>query len=119
MSGQNESANTLTVRCRLTNALIGSAANIMMPTESTTAATNHTPTLSTMPTAVITESSEKTMSSSIICPMTAGTTAPLWRSRAFLSFEPLVNFDGRLPHQEQAAAEQNEVAPRDLADRQS
>jgi hypothetical protein len=52
-----------------TNALIGSAATIMMPTETMTAVIM-THNSSTMPIAVMTESSEKTMSSSMICTIT-------------------------------------------------
>ena len=70
MSSRNDSASTFTVGCRLTKALIGSAENIMMPTASTTAVTM-IETSSAIPTAVITESSEKTISSAMICTMTA------------------------------------------------
>ena len=65
ISSRKLSASILTVGCRCTNALIGSAATIMISTEMMTA-TTITDTSSTMPTAVITESSEKTMSSSAI-----------------------------------------------------
>ena len=81
------------------------AENIMMPTARTTAATM-IETSSAMPTAVITESSENTMSSTMICTMTAANDgATRRRAVAFLAFEPLVNLERRLAEQEQAAAD--------------
>ena len=57
-----------------------------------------------MPTAVITESSENTMSSSMICPMTAASDgATRAADVALLAFELLVNLARRLEEQEQAA----------------
>ena len=64
------SANTLTDGWRSTKSPIGLAANIITPTDATTAATI-TLIWSTMPTAVITESSENTMSMTAIWPMIA------------------------------------------------
>ena len=115
INSRNDSASTFTVGCRLTNPLIGSAANIMMPTASTTAATM-TLTSSAIPTAVITESSEKTISSSMIWTITAAkegaTRADPW---LLLAFQPIVDLDRRLGEQEQAAADQDEVASGDAA----
>jgi hypothetical protein len=54
----------------LTNVLIGSAANIITPTASTTAVTMME-TSSAIPTAVMTESREKTMSRTMIWAITA------------------------------------------------
>ncbi len=65
MSTRKVSANILSERRRCTNAEIGSAATIMTATLSTTAMTMML-TLSAMPTAVITESSEKMMSMIVI-----------------------------------------------------
>ena len=62
------SASTLTEGCLSTNSPIGRAANIITPTEVTTAATI-TQIWSTMPTAVMTESSENTMSMTAIWAM--------------------------------------------------
>ena len=85
----------------------------MMPTAMTTAATMIDRS-SAMPTAVITESSEKTMSSSMICRITAANDGAT-RARAvpFLAFEPLVNLERRLGEQEQAADDQDQVAAGD------
>ena len=69
-----------------------------------------------MPTAVITESSEKTMSSSMIWPMTApndGATRAV--TVALFPFELLVDLARGLGEQEQAAADQDQVAARDAA----
>ena len=65
---RNASASTLTEGWRSTNSPIGLAATSITPTEATTAATM-TPIWSTMPTAVMTESSENTMSMTAIWPM--------------------------------------------------
>jgi hypothetical protein len=82
--------------------------------DSTTAATI-TGTLSAIPTAVITESSENTMSSSMIWPMTdANDGATPRRTVAFHPFEPLVDLNGRLAEKEESAAEQNEIAAGNL-----
>ena len=68
-----------------------------------------------MPTAVITESSENTMSSSMICTMTARERRrDARRAVSFLAFEPLVNLERRLAEQEQAAADQDQVAAGDV-----
>ena len=67
-----------------------------------------------MPTAVITESSEKTMSSSMICTITAPNDgATLAVTLALLAFELLVDLARALGEQEQAAADQDQVAARD------
>ena len=66
MSTRNASASILMVGCLSTNALIGSAANSMMP-NATTLAAIMIETLFAMPTAVMTESSENTISMTIIC----------------------------------------------------
>ena len=70
MSTRNDSASILTVGCLLTNALIAPAETSMITIATMTAATI-TNSSSTMPTAVITESSEKTTSSTRIWAMTA------------------------------------------------
>src|SRR5882672_6768639 len=64
------SASIFTVGWRCTKSLSGAAANIITPTASTTAAII-TGRWRDIPTAVITESSENTMSSRTICPTTA------------------------------------------------
>ena len=57
-----------------------------------------------MPTAVMTESSEKTMSSSMICTITpANDAAPPSRRRALLALELLVDLVRALGEQEEAA----------------
>ena len=85
----------------------------MMATATTTAATMIERS-SAMPTAVITESSENTMSSTMICAITAANDGyDLRRSMALLAFEAVVNLERRLGQQEQAAAEQNQVAARE------
>ena len=90
------------------------ANSIIRPTEATTAAIM-TASSSTMPTAVMIESSENTRSMTMICRMTAAKVA-LTRARAcaFLAFERLVDFAGALPDQEQAAGDQDQVAAGDL-----
>ncbi len=66
---------------------------------------------SAMPTAVITESSEKTMSSSMIWTITAPNDgADLRRAVALLAFEPIVDLERRLGEQEQPAQDQDQVA---------
>ena len=68
-----------------------------------------------MPTAVITESSEKTMSSSRIWTMTpANDAADLRGAVPFVAFELVVNLVRALGDQEQAADEQDQVAAGDL-----
>ena len=67
---RNDSASTFTVGWRMTKSPIVFAENIMMATATTTAAIMIEMSLA-MPTAVMTESSEKMMSSSMIWPMTA------------------------------------------------
>src|SRR5512134_202367 len=74
ISSRNESASILTVGWRCTKSLTGRAATIITPTAMTTAATI-TPTWRAIPTAVITESSENTMSSITIWPITAANVA--------------------------------------------
>ncbi len=69
MSSRKLSASILMVGCLCTNALIGSAATIMIATDTTTAVTM-THRSSTMPMAVMTESSENTMSSTMIWAIT-------------------------------------------------
>ena len=89
----------------------------MMPTASTTAVIMIEMS-SAMPTAVITESSEKTMSSSMIWTMTARERRrDARRAVALFAFEPLVNLERRLAEQEQAAADQDQVAARDARGR--
>ena len=69
MSSRKLSASIFTVGCLWTKALMASADAIMMPTEMRTAVIM-TQSSSTIPTAVITESSEKTISSTMIWMMT-------------------------------------------------
>ena len=89
----------------------------MMPTASTTAATMIAMS-SAMPTAVMTESSEKTMSSTMIWTITARKRRrDARRAVPLLAFEPLVNLERGLAEQEQAAADQDQIAPGDLAGR--
>ena len=113
ISSRKLSASTFTVGCASTNSLTGRAANIMIATAITTAATI-TDRSSAMPTAVITESSEKTMSSSMICVITAasvGATRAL--DMALFAFELVVDFARGLEQQEQAADDQDQVAAGD------
>ena len=65
-----------------------------------------------MPTAVITESSENTMSSSMICTSTAPKVAAfgLWLS-VLAALQLVVDLPGRLGHQEEAADQQDQIAP--------
>ena len=64
-----------------------------------------------IPTAVMTESSEKMMSSSMIWPMTAANDGATLRGAVrLLALELVVNLDGRLPQQEQAAADEDQIA---------
>ena len=101
---------------------MGLAANSITPTEATTAATI-TPIWSTMPTAVITESSENTMSMTAIWPMMPQKSLlPLARSAAaslcawavvLARFHFHENLVRGLVEQEQAAEQQHQVAPAD------
>ena len=85
----------------------------MMPTAMTTAVIMMEMSLA-MPTAVMTESSEKMMSSTMIWPMTARERRrDLRRAVGLFAFELVVDLDGRLPEQEQAAADEDEVAARE------
>ena len=69
----------------------------------------------TMPMAVITESSENTMSSSRIWTITAPNDGrDARRGPALLAFELVVDLVGRLGDQEQPAREQDEIAAGDL-----
>ena len=70
ISSKNDSARTFTVGWRLTKALMGPAANIITPTDRITAASMMGISLA-IPTAVMTESSEKMISNAAICAMTA------------------------------------------------
>ena len=67
-----------------------------------------------MPTAVITESSENTMSSSRIWMMTPANEAAAALAVPFLAFQLLVDLVRALGDQEQAADEQDQVAAGDL-----
>ena len=87
----------------------------MIPADTITAATM-TATSSTMPTAVITESSENTMSSSMIWTITlAKDAAPAPAGVVLLPLEPLVHLERALAEEEQPAADQDQVAARDRA----
>ena len=114
ISSRKHSASILTVGCRCTNALMGSAETIMKPTAMTTAAIM-THSSSTMPTAVMTESSENTMSSSMIWTITLANDAATLAERVpLLAFQLVVDLVGALGEQEQAAEDQDQVAARDL-----
>ena len=110
MSSRKLSASIFTVGCLWTKALMASADAIMMPTAMMTAAIM-TQSSSTMPTAVMTESSEKTMSSSMIWMMTlANDAATFRRAVPLLPFELVVDLVGALAEQEEAAADQDQIA---------
>ena len=86
----------------------------MNPTATTTAATI-TPISSTIPTAVMTESSEKTMSSSMIWISTLRERRRHPGGRlALLALQPLVDLVGALGQEEQPADQEHQVAARDL-----
>ena len=75
-----------------------------------------------MPTAVMTESSEKTMSSSTIWAMTPRRTTPSPSAASALvivDLELLEDLVGRLADQEQAAAEQDQIAPAEVVSEQA
>ena len=113
ISSRNDNASTFTVGCRLTKALIGSAANIMTPTDTITAATM-IDTSSAMPTAVITESSENTMSSNMIWTITdandgATRADPCPSSPSSRSWISSV----ALPSRNSPPTDQDQVTPRD------
>ena len=67
-----------------------------------------------MPMAVMTESSEKTMSSTITWPMTLANDAAALARPVLAALELVVNLVGRLGEQEQAAADQDQVAAGDV-----
>ena len=115
ISNRNDSARILTDGWSCTNFESGPDANSMTPTAMTTA-TIMMMTSSTMPTAVSTESSEKTMSSRTICTSTPRKEAvPAGRGLVrLLAFERLVDLARGLPQQEEAAADEDHVAPREL-----
>ena len=101
-------------RMRVDEAADRAGRNIMIATATTTA-TIITATSSAMPTAVITESSENTMSSSMICPMTAANDgATRAADMAVLAFELLVNLARRLEEEEQPAAGKDQIAAREF-----
>ena len=93
---------------------MGLANSIIRPTEQTTAAII-TRTSSTMPTAVMMESSEKTRSITMIC-RDGGAKSRLRRAGTVglvLALQRAMDLAGALPDQEQAPAEQDDVAARD------
>ena len=112
ISSRKLRASILTVGCSETNLLSGPEAKSITPTAITTAAII-TSMSSAMPTAVITESSEKTMSSSRIWMMTAANDDGLAAGRAvlLLALELFVDLGRRFVDQEEPAAEQDQVAP--------
>ena len=68
-----------------------------------------------MPTAVMIESSENTRSTTMICAMTAPKVAAHGRGAlALVALEQLVDLAHALPQQEQAAADQDQVAARNF-----
>ena len=93
---------------------MGSAATSITRTASTTAVIM-TRKSSAMPTAVMTESSEKTMSRSMTWLITAPNEATAFALSWPLALELVVNFVGRLRQQEQAAADENQIASREAA----
>ena len=115
MSSRNDSASILTVGCSWTNFDSGPDATSITPTAMTTAAIM-TGSSSAMPTAVRTESSENTMSSrtiwTITLPERCRPAAGVGVVRLF-ALERLVDLGRGLPEQEQAAADEDEVAPRE------
>ena len=94
----------------------GSAATIIRPTATSTAITMIGMS-SVMPTAVMMLSSENTRSSSRIWPMTPATVTPATPaavvSPGCSPDDIVVDLVGRLPDQEQAARDQDQVAPRE------
>ena len=113
MSRRNDSASIFTVGCLLTNVKMKRDAKSMMPNDSTTTVTMTTR-FSVMPTAVMTESSENTMSSSRICASTEPKVTGAFGARAVLLFGPLelvVDLGDRLVDEEQATRDEDEVLP--------
>ena len=97
ISSRKLSASILTVGCRATKSLIGSGGQHHDRDRRSTTAAIMTDTWSTMPTAVITESSENTMSSSMIWTITLTNDAAARAVRVpFLAFEPLVDLERAL-----------------------
>ena len=87
----------------------------MMATDTTTAVTM-THSSSTMPMAVMTESSEKTMSSNMICAITLANDDGSPAGRVLLlPFKGPVNLEGALREEKQATANQNQIATREGA----
>ncbi len=94
----DEGADALPAKTSITSTAITTAA-IMIATSRA------------MPTAVITESSEKTMSSSMIWTRIAPKLAAAGRALAVLAaLELVVDLPGRLGHQEESAEQQDQVA---------
>ena len=96
---------------------MGLAKSIITPTETMTALTMiQICSGGTMPTAVMTESSEKTISSARICARTTPTLTDLPPAACSSSsrFDLAVDLIGGLGDQEQAADEQDEIPPSDF-----
>ena len=112
ISSRKLSASILIVGCRSTNRASGPDAASMISTATMTAvAMTHSS--FAIPTAVITLSSENTMSRTMIC---ASTPPKLAAARAGsacvgLAFEPLVDLARALVEQKQPARDQDDVAP--------
>ena len=68
-----------------------------------------------MPTAVMMLSTENTMSSTRIWPITApnetATAPPVEHVRSMIGIDVMMNFLGRLPDQKQSAGDQDQIAP--------
>ena len=104
---------------RLTKSPIAPAKTSMTPTAITIAITMTT-TCWAMPTAVITESSENTMSSTRICTSTTPNVRPCRPLTVLLvvrHLELVVDLVRRLGDEEQPAAEQDQVASRECRGR--
>ena len=112
MRMRKESASIFTVGWASTNFPMGPAKTSITPTASTMA-TTITSTCCAMPTAVITESSEKTMSRSAIWRMVQPKVAFRLSALVHLvaGLELVVDLEGGLADEEEAAHAQDEIAP--------
>ena len=109
------SASMTTVGLALMKLASGVAASSITTTATTTAITI-TGRCGVMPTAVMMLSTENTMSSTRICPITAPNDsrrrAAIEHVRPVIGVDVMMDFRGRLPDQEQSARDQDQVAPR-------
>src|SRR3990170_496577 len=102
------SARIFMLGCRLTKSPITPANTSMNPTASTIAMTM-TKRWGTRPTAVMTESSEKTMSRRMIWPSVHATVARPGKLLGRVALEPLIDLVAGLGQQEQPTSDQDEV----------